>query len=130
MLRLIARITLSLLANVLGLLAAAWLLDDFSVDATSFVMAVLIFTVSTVVLGPLVLKIALQSANYLVGGIALVTTFIGLVVTNLVSDGISISGVSTWLLATLIVWVFSIIGNLLLPLIIFKKTLKKSAEVK
>lgn len=126
MLRLLAKLALNILANALGLLAAAILLDSFSIDGVSFVIAVLIFSLSTAILGPLILKIALTNASYLVGGIALVTTLVGLFITNLVSSGISISGLNTWFLATLIVWVFSIIGNLFLPLVIFKKILNKN----
>lgn len=128
MLRLLAQMTLGVLANAIGLLAAAALLDDFSVDAPAFVVAVLIFSLATFVLGPLVLKIALTSASFLVGGIALVTTFVGLFVTNLLSDGIALSGLGTWIAATVIVWIFALIGNLVLPLVIFKKTLKKVKE--
>lgn len=128
MIRLLARLTLNILANAVGLLAAAIFVDGFSIDDVSFVIAVLIFSLATTVLGPLITKIALTSAPYLMGGIALVTTFIGLVITNLVSSGISIKGASAWLFATLIVWVFSLIGSVLLPLIIFKKTLAKNKQ--
>jgi Flp pilus assembly protein TadB len=34
-----------------------------------------------------------------------------------------ITGLSTWVLATLIVWVFGVIAMLLLPMFIFKETL-------
>lgn len=128
MLKLIAQMIIGVASNALGLLVAAAALNGFSVDGMSFVLAVLIFSVSTVVLGPLILKIAITNAPYLVGGISLVTTLVGLLITNLVSDGISISGLDTWLLATLIIWIFSVIGNLVLPLLIFKKTLQKSKE--
>jgi len=128
MLRLLANVTLSLLANAIGLLAAAWLLEGFSIESVSFIIAVGIFTLSTAILGPLVLSIAIKNATYLVGGIALVTTFVGLLITNLLSDGISIQGVDTWVFATLIIWIFSIIGNLLLPLILFKKALGRTTE--
>lgn len=128
MLRIIAQLTLSVLANALGLLAAATLVDGFSISGVSFVMAVAIFSVATVVLGPLITKVALTNASYLMGGIALVTTLIGLVITNLLSDGISIEGLSAWIIATLVVWVFSIIGNLVLPLILFKKVLEEHKD--
>jgi uncharacterized membrane protein YvlD (DUF360 family) len=126
MIVLFARLVLNVLSNALGLFAASLLLDGFTIDGVSFFVAVAIFSLSITVLGPLILKIALTNASYLVGGIALVTTFIGLVLTNVLSSGISITGVSTWFLATLIVWVFSIIGSLLLPLVLFKKTLEKN----
>lgn len=124
MIRLLAKLTLNILANALGLIMASLFVDGFSVDAMSFLIALAIFTLSTAVLGPLIIKIALTNANYLIGGIALVTTFVGLVVTDIFSDGISISGVSAWILATLVVWIFSVIGNVVLPLILFKKVLE------
>ncbi len=125
MIRLLASMVLNLVANAFGLIAAAAILPNFSIQTKPFIIAVLIFTVTEVILGPLILKIALKNVSALVGGIALVTTFFGLLITNIVSDGISIHGISTWVLATLIVWIFSLIGTLLLPLFIFKKTLKK-----
>lgn len=128
MIRLLAQLSLAVLANAVGLLAAAVLLSGFSIDGLSFAIAVVIFSLSTVILGPLVLKIALKNASFLVGGIALVTTFVGLFVTNLLSDGISIHGLNTWIAATVVVWIFSIIGNLVLPLVIFKKTLANARD--
>jgi putative membrane protein len=122
---LLARLAINILSNGVGLLAASYFLDGFKIDGVSFVVAVFLFSLSVAVLGPLVLKIALTNANFLVGGIALVTTFVGLLITNFVSDGISINGLSTWVVATLVVWVFSVLGNVLLPLILFKKTLEK-----
>lgn len=128
MIRLLATLTLSLLSDAVGLLAATLLLDDFSIDATGFVVAVLIFALTTTIFGPLIMKIALTNAPYLMGGIALITTLIGLVVTNIFVDGMTVSGLSTWVIATLIVWLFSILGSVLLPLVIFKKTLQKHKE--
>ena len=128
MIVLLARLVLNVLSNALGLFAASLLLDGFSINGVSFFVAVAIFSIAVTVLGPLILKIAITNANYLVGGIALVTTFAGLVLTSLISDGISISGASTWFLATLIVWVFSIIGSIVLPLFLFKKTLEKAKD--
>lgn len=123
MIRLLARAVLALLANAVGLLAAAALLDGFSVNAASFVVAVAVFTAATIILNPLIVKIALTSAPYLMGGVALVTTFIGLIITRAFTDGLSISGLSSWIIATLIIWLCSVAANLVLPLFIFKKTL-------
>jgi putative membrane protein len=123
--RLLARLTLSVLSNALGLLMASIFVDGFTIDGVSFVIAVAIFSLATTILGPLIMKIALKNASYLMGGIALVTTFVGLLITDLVTDGISINGLSAWIISTLIVWIFTVIGSVLLPLILFKKTLAK-----
>ena len=128
MIRLLARLALSVLSNALGLFMAALFIDGFSIDVVSFVIAVAIFSLATTIVGPLIMKIALKNAPYLMGGIALVTTFVGLLVTDFLSDGISIDGASAWIISTLIVWIFTVIGSVLLPLILFKKTLANNKK--
>jgi hypothetical protein len=123
MVRLLARTALTLVANAIGLLVASIVVKGFSVNGFSFIIAVLFFSVSTIVLGPLIIKITMQNANYLMGGIALVTTFVGLLLTTVFTDGLSINGLSAWLASTFIVWVFSVLANVLLPLVLFKKIL-------
>ena len=59
----------------------------------------------------------------LTGGISLVTIFISLLVTTLLTSNLVITGFSTWVLATLIIWVFGVVAMLLLPMVIFRKTL-------
>jgi uncharacterized membrane protein YvlD (DUF360 family) len=115
----------SLVANAIGLLVAAYLLDDFEINTSSFVLTVLIFTAATVILGPLITKIALTNAQFLMGGIALVTTFIGLVIADVLTDGLEIDGVSTWFIATLVIWIASLIAQIVLPLILTKLALTR-----
>lgn len=125
MIRLLATLVVSLLANAVGLFMATFILDGFSINGVSFVIAVAIFTITAVVVDPLITRLADNNLPALRGGVSLVMTFVGLLITSLVSDGITISGVSTWVLATLIVWLFGLIATLILPLIVFKKTLQK-----
>jgi hypothetical protein len=46
-----------------------------------------------VIAAPLIREMAIRHANALMGGTALVTTFVGLLITDLVSDGLNIDGV-------------------------------------
>ncbi len=48
-------------------------------------------------------------------GSSLVTTFLALLITALVSDGLKISGIVTWILATIIVWLATMIAGVILP---------------
>ena len=123
MLKFFARMALSLLANAFALLVASILLTGFAINALGFVVAVCIFTASTTILEPLITRIATQNAPYLLGGIALVTTFVGLLVTTLITDGLSIRGIGTWVMATLITWLATIVGTLILPRFLFKEVL-------
>jgi putative membrane protein len=119
-LRLIVSFAIHLVANAVGLLVANLVLDDLTIDAGPFLWAVLIFTVVETFAGPLIMKIALQNAKGLMGGIALVVTFVGLFVTEIIADGFDINGVSTWIAATVIVWLAAMLAGLIIPVILVK----------
>jgi hypothetical protein len=46
------------------------------------------------------------------GIIALVTTFVILLITDLLSDGLNITGVTDWILATVIVWLATVLFDI------------------
>ncbi len=123
MIRLLAQTVVELAANAIGLLVAKWLLPGFVIMPTGFLWVIVIFTAARFILAPLVFKLSFKYVRALTGGIALVTTFVGLLVTTWLTDGLRISGFSTWVLATLIVWLFGVIAMLVLPLFVFKKAL-------
>jgi hypothetical protein len=123
MARLLARTVVELVASAIGLIVAAWLLQGVTLNASGFLVAVAVFTVAKVILGPLVLKISIRYARALTGGIALVTTFVGLLVTTWLTSGLTITGVGSWVMATIVVWLFTVIAILLLPMVMFKKLL-------
>lgn len=128
MIRLLVRTLMSVIANTLGLFAATLLLNDFSITGASFIVAVLFFTIATAILGPFIAKIALKNAPYLMGGIALVTTFVGLLLTTIFTDGIAVKGVTTWVVATLVIWLFSVLASVVLPLFMFKTVLANNTD--
>ena len=124
MLRLIASTTLELLANAIGLLVAWWILrPEFTTDLTGLIIVVVIFSAARFILAPLMMKLSMRYARVLIGGVSLVTIVVSLLVTTLLSSHLAISGFTTWVLATLIIWIFGVAAQLLLPLVIFKKTL-------
>lgn len=120
MIRLLITFGIQLLANALGILAAAIILDDMEISGAAFVIAVLIFTVAYMLAQPFLTQLAMSKAAALRGGVALVATLIALIVTAIISDGLSIDGAVTWMAATVIVWVVSLLGVLLLPYFLVK----------
>lgn len=131
MIRLLASACLHLIANAIGLIIAELILSpEFTINATSFVTATLIFTAVEVVAGPLLISISIRNLPALTGGIALVTTFVGLLVTDTLSDGLNISGISTWIMASLIVWLCALLAGVILPLFLFKKALDTRGDRK
>ena len=47
-------------------------------------------------------------------------TFLALAITDMVSSGLDITGILTWILATLIVWLVTLIGMVLIPFVLVK----------
>jgi putative membrane protein len=127
MIRLLISAALHLGANAIGLLVADLVLDDMSVEWQSFIVAVAFFTLVEVILEPLFQKMALSSAPALRGSVALVTTVVGLIITNLIFDGFSIDGFWTWVAATVIVWLGALIAALVLPLIFLRNRAEERA---
>ena len=123
MARFLARTVVELVASAIGLIVAAWLLQGVTLNASGFLIAVAVFTVAKIILGPLVFKLSFKYARALTGGIALVTTFVGLLVTTWLTSGLTIVGAGSWVMATIVVWLFTVIAILVLPLVIFKKLL-------
>src|SRR5262245_21217048 len=131
MLRLIALLVLELLANAIGLAAAYWILrPDFAIDWVGFLIVVGIFTAARFILAPLMMKLSMLYTRALMGGSALVTIFVALLITWFLSSHLTITGVTTWVFATLILWLFRVVAMLVLRLVIFKKTLAAAARTR
>jgi uncharacterized membrane protein YvlD (DUF360 family) len=130
MIRLVATAVVSLLADAIALVVAAQVLDDMSLDAAGFTIALVLFAVTGLLVEPLLRQIAVRNAPALLGSSALVATLVSLVVTALVTDGLQISGAVTWVLATVLVWAVALAARLLLPLVIFKKILTEPSRLR
>jgi len=104
MIRTLIKVGLTIAGNAIGLLVAAALLDDVKLSGAAFILAVIIFTVAELILEPFIEKMVTEHAERLRIFTSLVTTFLALLITDLLSDGLSIEGAATWLLATVIVW--------------------------
>ena len=123
MIRFLVRTLIALVANAVGLIVAAIVLDDVELDATSFVVAVVIFTAVFVLLQPFLAVNLRRMGPGMLGAVSLIATLVSLIVTDLLTDGLSISGALTWILAALIVWLVALVATLLLPFLGLKKFL-------
>jgi hypothetical protein len=123
--RLLVRTVIVLIGNAVGLIVASLVFDDFSIDVTGFVVSVILFTVAVALLTPFLAN-AMQrgrSSSAAVGGVSLISTFIALVATDLLTDGLDISGIGTWIGATVVVWLASLLAVFILPFLGLKKYL-------
>lgn len=125
MIRLLVRTAIVLAGNAVGLIVASLLLDDFRIDVTGFIVSLIVFTVAVALLTPFLESVMRrnEATSAAVGGVALISTFAALVVTDLVSDGLDVRGVGTWIAATVIVWVASLLAVFILPYLGLRKYL-------
>ena len=120
MIRMLIRIGIALLGAAIGFIIAALVLDDMTLDGAAFLIAVGIFVVLTAVLEPLIEKIGDEHLSIVSMFSSLITTFLALLITELVSDGLNITGSVTWVLATLIVWASTALATLILARMFIK----------
>lgn len=121
MIRFLVRTAVFLGSAAIGLLAASVILDGVSLSASGFVLVVGIYAVIQSVISPFLARIAAKNASAFLGGVGLVATLIALVVASLAGDALVIrGGITTWLSATVIVWLVTAIATLLLPVAFLK----------
>ncbi len=127
MIRLLARTAVNLIANAIGLWVASLILGDerMSLPASGFIVAVLIFTGVELLVTPMIRQMALKQSSALLGSTALVATLVSLIVATIVTSGMNITGISTWVLATVIVWAVSLVGVIVVPMFLFKQVLSE-----
>lgn len=110
-----------LIANAVGLLLSIVILPGFTIGPMAFFVAVLIFSVVQGISAPLITKLSQRKVPQMMGGISLVTIFIGLWITSVLVSGMEIGGIANWLAATLLVWIGSLVAEILLPIYVFKQ---------
>ena len=119
--RFLASIIVALVTSAIALLVAALLLDDFSISAGMFPVVVVVFAAILVVARAATETIVNKNAHVLSSFVGLIGAFIALLITDLVSDNLTIEGFGTWVAATVIVWLGMVLANLILARWLFRK---------
>ena len=123
MIRLLVRTLVAVAANAIGLIVAAIVLDGVHLNFASFVVAVVIFTIVFAVLQPFLAVQLRRLGNGAIGATALIATLVSLLLTDVLSDGLEIDGVGTWIAAAVIVWLAALGAAFVLPFLGLKKYL-------
>ncbi len=119
--RLVLSVVVQLIANAIALVIAAAVLADMSLSANGFLVAVGIYTLISIVVAPMLREAARRRSPALLGSTALIVSLLALIGTSLVSDGLQIHGLGTWILAAVVVWFGGLVASFLLPFVIFKR---------
>jgi hypothetical protein len=121
MVRFLIRLVINLAVAMLALWLTSLIIDDFNVTFEGLIIAAAIFAVLQAILAPFIFNMARKYASFLLGGVGLVSTFVALLITTLITDGLTITGVAAWVVGTLIVWLICAIGGWALALIFLKE---------
>ena len=126
MIRFLIRLVIWFLAAFIGIIAADLLLSGFSVSGwTSYVFVAAIYAVIQSLIAPLMNQYTERNAKMFMGGVGIFSTLIALIITNLISGALTISGVGTWVAAAIIVWLFGALAAWILPFLLVKKVVNE-----
>jgi uncharacterized membrane protein YvlD (DUF360 family) len=119
--RFLVGLCIYLAAAALGLWVATLVLSGVSITASGFILVIIVFAVLQALFLPFIGAMADKRDSIFLGGAAgLIATFAALLVTDLITDGLDIKGIGTWIVATLIVWIVGLIAMVLIPVILVK----------
>ena len=121
MVRFLLRIAVFLASAAIGLLVASLVVPGVSVRPLGFVFAVVIFAVAQAVLAPFFAKMASRYASALLGGIGLVSTLAALILASVLTTGLTIRGLGSWIGATVVVWLVTALATVLLPKLLLRQ---------
>ncbi len=101
---------LSLAANAIALIVCWLLLPGFNLSfPIGFIVAVVLFGILSAFFSWLVFKLLRDKGSSVVALTGLVSTFLALLLTSLLTDGLDIESVTAWILGTLIIWLISVL---------------------
>jgi hypothetical protein len=126
--RFLVRTGILLVANAVGLIVAAAVLDGFHLNASGFIVAIALFTVSLALLLPFLASQLRRRGSSMLGGVALLATLAALIITDIVSKGLSVHGLTAWIAGPVIIWAASLLAAFILPYLGLRKYLEEHKE--
>lgn len=106
------RLGTSLVAIAAGLVISSAALSGFNINAGGLVEATLLFWLVHIVVSFLALRVLIRQPSVALAGLlALASTIVALVIVALIVPGLHVHGAGTFVVATLIIWVATVIGD-------------------
>ena len=107
-----------MVAWAIGLLLAVWVVPGASLSASAFILAVALFSVGQATLSVWILKLPHRYASLALGGSGLALTVIALWLAAVLTRGLDLRGVESWVAATVVVWLVTTVGAVIWPLFV------------
>lgn len=99
----------------IGLLVAGWIVPGVLLSVPGFIVAEVVFAVTQAILSLWLLKLPHPYASLLLGGTGLALTIVALILAAVLTHGLNIDGMASWLATTVVVWLVTTIGAITLP---------------
>src|SRR5882762_11678319 len=113
--QIVLRAVLLLGSWAIGLLVAAGVIPGVSLSISGFIVAVVVFSVAQAALSLLILKLPHGYASLLLGGTGLALTVFALILASVLTHGLTIRGIASWIATTVVVWLVTTVGAISLP---------------
>ena len=108
------RILASLVGIFIGIVVAVAALSGFSATAKAIVVSTLLFWGIHLVLSFFALRVLIRQPSVAAAGLlTLASTIVSLVIVNLVVSGLRIHGASTYVMATVIIWIATALADMI-----------------
>jgi len=112
--RLVIRFAAALIGIAAGILICGAVLPRFSITASAIVWATLLFWLIHLVVQLFALRVLVHEPSIALAGLlALASTIVSLIIVNLIVSGLTIRGISTYVFATVIIWITTSIGDII-----------------
>ena len=108
------RVGASLVGILVGILISTAALNKFSVSATAVIEATVLFWLVHLGVQFVALRVLVREPSIALAGLlALASTIVSLMIVNAVISGLSIRGIQTYLVATVIIWITTSISDVI-----------------
>jgi hypothetical protein len=123
------RIGMGLAGAAAGLVVSDAVLSDLSMSATALVEATVVFWLVHLAVQFLALRVLIRQPSVALAGLlAIGSTIVSLVVVNVVVPGLHVHGPSTYLFATLIIWLTTALADFVGQRMIRERRLDRREE--
>ena len=89
-------------------------------SVSGFIVAVLVFAVTQSILSLPILKLPHRYASLLLGGTGLALTIVALALASVLTHGLTIGGMASWVATAVVVWLVTTIGAITLPELVIR----------
>jgi putative membrane protein len=112
--RLGIRIVASLVGIFVGIIVAVAALSGFSATAKAILVSTLLFWGVHLVVSFIALRVLIRQPSLATAGLlTLASTIVSLVIVNIVVSGLKIHGASTYVIATVIIWIATALADMM-----------------